>query len=786
MGIKRHPLTANVWCERQPNGTFAIFQNYQYQKYRDKFLSHFSGIKHNPIYWEVEGEESDTLNIILVRTQLRDTYDASVLRVNPVTTRRSNYWAYQFALVNRIHEQNRSLPVVYVINNLDEYDELFKYATDKGYFIPEEGNGFRKLEYIGSHLNGMIIISKEQFVTGLGSYRTDRPFCYIWDNMDIDRYMVMWDTLPFDGDLEESSDSDADEQYKRTTARQCILASWPIFEHYCSLVMANSPETKFYIIDPHFEDYPGLAKACKAKSVEYQLWKDDDEFRNILEGAVLCFKDNVTEADQLGTDLMKQMILSNWGYDGWRNGQEDIVDHMLSKSCNCVISIPTGGGKSVLFQGPALCRAITSHKLTLVVTPLRALMQDQVEELQSKGFVSNVDYLSGDRMLAETQQIYRRIQSGEIALLYITPERFRVRSFMDVLYQRLRMDGGLEYVVFDEAHCVSQWGQDFRPDYRNAIVRAVELQQKFDFIIAMFSATVTAQVEADFRKFIPEIKRLGQSAEEYNPIRNHISISFAIANTSCMKQGHNDDARVQAIAQYITENKINFKESCMLIFCRTRNQCSEIAEALNALCEKAPEGSILHSCFEHIDYFHAGLDAEERNEKYCRFKKTRKEHGEDVAVAESEHIYILCATKAFGMGMDIPNVHYLVHFSPPSVLEDYLQEVGRAGRDYQEDPARRSEYYQTHDNLPAVCITSDEDFHKLKDLLVRSQMSWSDLTDCKEKIVSFIKRFRTIEAVKTSPIVVPYSVWTKMMIQLILLIRLHLILLSIGSKPWAS
>lgn len=761
MGIKRHPLTANVWCERQPNGTFAIFQNYQYQKYRDKFLSHFSGIKHNPIYWEVEGEESDTLNIILVRTQLRDTYDASVLRVNPVTTRRSNYWAYQFALVNRIHEQNRSLPVVYVINNLDEYDELFKYATDKGYFIPEEGNGFRKLEYIGSHLNGMIIISKEQFVTGLGSYRTDRPFCYIWDNMDIDRYMVMWDTLPFDGDLEESSDSDADEQYKRTTARQCILASWPIFEHYCSLVMANSPETKFYIIDPHFEDYPGLAKACKAKSVEYQLWKDDDEFRNILEGAVLCFKDNVTEADQLGTDLMKQMILSNWGYDGWRNGQEDIVDHMLSKSCNCVISIPTGGGKSVLFQGPALCRAITSHKLTLVVTPLRALMQDQVEELQSKGFVSNVDYLSGDRMLAETQQIYRRIQSGEIALLYITPERFRVRSFMDVLYQRLRMDGGLEYVVFDEAHCVSQWGQDFRPDYRNAIVRAVELQQKFDFIIAMFSATVTAQVEADFRKFIPEIKRLGQSAEEYNPIRNHISISFAIANTSCMKQGHNDDARVQAIAQYITENKINFKESCMLIFCRTRNQCSEIAEALNALCEKAPEGSILHSCFEHIDYFHAGLDAEERNEKYCRFKKTRKEHGEDVAVAESEHIYILCATKAFGMGMDIPNVHYLVHFSPPSVLEDYLQEVGRAGRDYQEDPARRSEYYQTHDNLPAVCITSDEDFHKLKDLLVRSQMSWSDLTDCKEKIVSFIKRFRTIEAVKTSPIVVPYSVWTK-------------------------
>lgn len=154
LGIKKHPLTANVWCERQPNGTFVIYQNYQYQKYRDHFLSHFTGIKHNPIYWETEGEKSDSQNIIQVRTQLRDTYDASVLRVNSVTTRRSNYWAYQFALVDKIHEQNRSLPIVYVVNTLDEYDELFKYATSKDI-------SFLKKVIVSANLNISVAILME-------------------------------------------------------------------------------------------------------------------------------------------------------------------------------------------------------------------------------------------------------------------------------------------------------------------------------------------------------------------------------------------------------------------------------------------------------------------------------------------------------------------------------------------------------------------------------------------------------------------------------------------------
>lgn len=182
----------------------------------------------------------------------------------------------------------------------------------------------------------------------------------------------------------------------------------------------------------------------------------------------------------------------------------------------------------------------------MVITPLRALMQDQVEELKKRGFINNVDYLSGDRLYPEVQNIYREIRSGNLALLYITPERFRVRSFINVLYQRMEMDGGLEYVVFDEAHCISQWGQEFRPDYRNAVLTCIDFRKKYDFQFALFSATVTTQVESDIRSFLPNIQRLGQAPEDYNPIRQHISISFTITE-------HEDAARIKEIVNYINE-----------------------------------------------------------------------------------------------------------------------------------------------------------------------------------------------------------------------------------------
>lgn len=740
LGITMPALAANIWAEKERNGEYAFYVNYQYQAYRKHFLDHYDVVP-KTIRWQFKGEDEGHINITQVSR--RRTADMA-LRVNSSTTQRSKYWLFQFALLNKIHHDNAALPIVYVVNDKDELDDITRYAEAQGFYIPPSGSGFRKMEQIGSHSHGMAIISKQEFADSVGLYRTDKPYCYVWDNMDIDRYMLMWDKLPFDDDPEEDADDERDDKTHHTTPRQCIHAAWPIYEHYCSLVMANSEEARFYIIDPHFDSYDDIANSCHAQSFRVDLWDNDSAYDKALAFARTFFNDSTGEERQIGTATALGLIRKHLiGGHEWKTAQAEVLPYMWGKRGDCIVSMPTGEGKSVCFQGPALYKAFITRRLSLVVTPLRSLMQDQVEELHRKGFAMNVDYLSGDRLQPEVQDIYRRLVSGEIALLYITPERFRVKTFMNVLHRRMEMDGGLEYVVFDEAHCISQWGHEFRPDYRNAVITCARLRDEyhFQFMFALFSATVTAQAEADIRHLLPDIHRLGQAADDYNPVRQHIQIAFAPTE-------HKDEARIAEIRRFIEGKRIDFTASCMIIFCRTRQQCEDVAERLSTYASKASPDSILHQCADRIGYYHAGLDADARGEAYAQFKRE----------AGFAPIYILCATKAFGMGMDIPNIHYVAHYSPPAVLEDYLQEVGRAGRD---EASYALAFDKGKEKIPAVCLTSGEDFKKLKELLIKGQISWSDLTEAKRKIVGYITHFQTIEQTQTSPIVVPFSVWVK-------------------------
>lgn len=737
LGIRMPELAANVWVERQRNGLFSFWLNYKYQAYRAHFLSHFS-VRPKPIKWTFAGSDQELVNLAQV-SRSKTAY--MPMRVSQSTTERSRYWVFQFALIGKIHAGHADKPIVYIVNDEDEVEGLASYARSLGYYVPSQGSGFRRLEYVGSHSNGMVIIGKQEFLDGIGSYRTDRAYCYIWDNMDIDRYMLMWDKLPFDDDIEEDVDDERDDKDRHSTPRQCIHAAWPIYKHYSEMVMAGNKQTRCFIIDPYFDDYEDIACSCHAQAFKVSLWDSAAEYEKALSESSNYFDDSRQREEGIGTEDAMELLrrLFIYGFD-WKETQKEVLPHMLEKRGDCLVSMPTGEGKSVCFQGPALLRASFSRKLSIVISPLRALMQDQVEGLQRRGFQTNVDYLSGDRQRPEVEAIYRRLRSGQIALLFITPERMRVRSFVNVLYERMQMDGGLEYVVFDEAHCISQWGQEFRPDYRNAVLTLKELRQHFDFMFAMFSATVTSQVEADLRSFLPDLCRLGQSADDYNPIRQHITI--------CPEStAHPDNARIEKITQFICEQQIDFEKSCMIIFCRTRRQCEETEAALSRAAEKATPGSPLSECAGRIGFYHAGMDAEERAGIYERFRRTDG----------LEPLYVLCATKAFGMGMDIPNIHYVAHYSPPSVLEDYLQEVGRAGRD--EGMYRQA--FPDGRQIPALCLASADDFKKLKELLVKSQMSWSNLTDAQDKIVEYITRFQTLEQTRQMPIVVPFDVWSR-------------------------
>ena len=159
-------------------------------------------------------------------------------------------------------------------------------------------------------------------------------------------------------------------------------------------------------------------------------------------------------------------LQENWGYEDFRPGtQRPAIETLLENDRDILLRLPTGAGKSIIFHLPALLRSHYSRRLTVVVTPLRALMRDQVEGLWRKHFTETVDYLSGGRDAWVNYEVYQGILDGRIQLLFVAPERFRVPRFTEALDRRRRMDGGLEFVVFDETHCISEWGFEFRPDY---------------------------------------------------------------------------------------------------------------------------------------------------------------------------------------------------------------------------------------------------------------------------------------------------------------------------------
>lgn len=742
---------ANVWVERTLRGEYIVNYNYDFFSVIESIKKRDSEtFKVRDIPWITE--KTDGQNLFLVHSKKKSGFDFLAKRVSATSRYRATYWTYQFALLNRIHERQLQFPIILILDDALEIENVKKYAISQGYYVPEHGTLVRKLELIEHKPNGMLIVSKDDFFEVVGWHK-NTPYCYVWDHLAVEKHRMMWNgfvgeknkTNLYDGISEEKEVSDIGTT--KDTYQSTLLSILPIYEYYYSFIKGNSIDSTMFVLDSFLEEYHsifselGVSFCCMA-----DLWKNEDDFKGTLKNAKIYFDDVVsickddadveTAMDVILATLVKTEEVPN---PKWKPIQREILPLILSRKENYLVSLPTGGGKSVLFQGPALYNSAYTNKLSIVVTPLKALMQDQIKELEGKGFITNVDYLNGDRSYQEVKSIYRKINGGEIAVLYVTPERFRSRAFLNAINTRMSNDRGLEYMVFDEAHCISQWGMEFRPEYLNVIKKCKEYKETYgsNICIAMFSATVTDMIYEQINKVVP-VWRLGQDNDRaiYNPIRSHIGMTFK-------EVVHDMNHRLKAIVEYIKEQQIDPKKSRMLIFCKTRNQCEEISLLLAD--ELRIEGILgADNPSRSIGYFHAGMDGADREEIYERFKN------------QQDPLFILCATKAFGMGMDIPNIHYIVHLMPPSVLEDYLQEVGRAGRN---EEMYKEVGFSTENPIPTVCLCSKEDIKKAREQLLQSMLSWKNLEEIRLAVYTYIADIQTVERTKEHPVVVPNTLW---------------------------
>ena len=323
-----------------------------------------------------------------------------------------------------------------------------------------------------------------------------------------------------------------------------------------------------------------------------------------------------------GKAIKTKFLKDIFGHNSFRIFQEEAVDSILNHR-DVLTILPTGGGKSLCYQLPALMMS----GVTVVISPLIALMQDQVAALNELDIKAKM--INSSQSNIENEAIYQELLNNELKFIYVAPERFVSEGFVSILH---KID--INYFVIDEAHCVSEWGHEFRSEYRNLS----RLKQIFpDVTIAAFTATATKKVEADIVK---SLKLNNPTLLRGKTVRDNLNIEV---------KKRVSNGRTQLL------NFVNaHKNDCGIIYTFTRKETQNVAKFLmqKGINAKA---------------YHAGMPVELKNEVFKDFTH--------------ERINIVVATIAFGMGIDKSNIRFVVHTSMPKTMENYYQEIGRAGRD---------------------------------------------------------------------------------------------------------
>ncbi|EON76939.1 ATP-dependent DNA helicase RecQ [Lunatimonas lonarensis] len=375
---------------------------------------------------------------------------------------------------------------------------------------------------------------------------------------------------------------------------------------------------------------------------------------------------------------VKENLKKIFGFNQFRGNQEIIVDNIL-KGKNTFVIMPTGAGKSLCYQLPAVIKGGTA----IVISPLIALMKNQVDQLNSFGV--NAHFLNSTLSKSETNKVKSEVTSGKTKLLYVAPESLTKEENIQFL-----SNSNISFVAIDEAHCISEWGHDFRPEYRR--IKSIISQVGNNLPVIALTATATPKVQQDIQKNL-QMEEADLFKSSFNRTNLFYEVKPKIKNET-----------KKAIIKYIKSHK----GKSGIIYCLSRKKVEEIAELLKVNGINAAP-------------YHAGLDGNVRIKNQDDFL--------------NEEVDVIVATIAFGMGIDKPDVRYVIHYDVPKSLEGYYQETGRAGRDGLEGHCLM--FYRYDDIIKLEKFNKDKPVNERENakILLQEMAAYAESSVCRRRFL---------------------------------------------------